>query len=817
VLLASASTAGATYELPLASLRLRCDAATLLESTLPPDSVTDGLIGQRRAAEALRFGLQIKDRGYNVYVAGLPGSGRTSSVRRFLERAAAIEPTPSDWCYIHNFRDPTRPRALQLAPGQGRRLRDDLRQLILTARREIPRAFESEEYIAQRESIGTELNRRREQGLGQLGAQAELAGFSLQVTPVGIALVPVMGNRPLSDEALAGLPQEMRDRIGRNRERLEEQVRAFLKEMRAAERQTRERLDTQDRDVALHAVGGLVDDLADDYADQPSVSEFLADVREGILVDIGLFRSHPLGADSSLPEPEMTEDPRHAGHERAFRKYEVNVVVENAAGSGAPVVLEANPSYPNLLGRIEREAVLGALVTDFTLIAPGALHRANGGYLVLRVEDLLRSPLAWEGLKRALREDAIQIEDIGEVLGLTSTRGLRPDPIPLQAKLVLIGPPTAYFLLSAYDQDFAELFKIRADFDTEMARTPENERAYAAYFGACASERGRPITRAGAALLIEEAARLVADQRKLSTRLGHLADLVREADHWAAEAGASELDSEHVRKAITQRRYRSALIQERMQELVARGVLLVRPEGAAVGQVNGLAVVGLGDVLFGRPSRITATVGAGRDGVLDIERQAELGGRIHSKGVLILSGYLTDRFARDKPLSLSARLVFEQSYEEVEGDSASLAELVALLSRLADAPLRQDLAMTGSINQHGEVQAIGGVNEKIEGFFDICVACGLTGSQGVIIPTANSQHLMLREDVLEAVEAGRFRVYAVSTVDQALELLTGLPSEQILQHVDAGLRRLAEALREFSAPALSGEMRGAHRRRDGKH
>lgn len=795
-----------------ARLRRRCDPNQLTFATTAEVSPIAGLIGQQRALDAITFGLAVEGPDFHVYAAGPPGTGKSTAVTAFLERTARDRPTPDDWCYVYNFQDPTHPKALRLRPGRARRLREEMRRLVQAARREIPRAFESEEYISRREAILSALARRREEGMAQLSARAQAAGFLLQPTPVGIALIPVLGNRPVPEEEVAALPPEIRETIQRRRDELEGEIRQFLKEMRAAERETRAQLEGQDRDVALHAVGGLIDDLIESYEEDATVHPYLEEVREGILADIALFRSHPLPADGAVPEPAPGTATEQDVHERAFRKYEVNVIVDNGGRTGAPVVNELNPTYPNLIGRIDREAVLGTLVTDFTLIVPGALHRANGGYLVLRVEDVLRAPLAWEALKRALRTRTVAIEEPSEVFGFTTTRGLRPDPIPLDLKVFLIGDLALYHLLYALDPDFQELFKVRADFDVEMDRTPENEAAYAAFVAACTAANGRPMDRSGVARLIEESSRMVADQRKLSARFGEIADLVREANHWARHDGSPVISAGHVRRAVEHRLYRTALVRERLKELIARGVLIVRPTGTATGQVYGLAVVGVGEGAFGRPTRITATIGAGRDGVVDIERQAELGGRIHSKSVMILGGYLTDMYAQDKPLALTARLVFEQSYEEVEGDSASLAELLALLSRLADVPLKQGLAVTGSVNQRGEVQAVGGVNEKVEGFYDACVAVGLTGEQGVVLPAANVENLMLRDDVLEAVEQGRFHIYAVSTVDEALTVLTGLPAgprgpdgtfppDGIHARVDRRLRALADALRQFAAPA----------------
>jgi len=774
------------------------------------DRVVGGTLGQGRALDALTFGVALHDRGFNIYVAGPPGAGKMTVVRRFLERAAAGRPTPDDWCYVHNFDDAVRPRALQLPAGQGRLLRDGLRNLIAAARREIPRAFESEEYIAGVEAIMGEMNHRRESRMVELGARARSQGFQLQATPMGIALVPVVRNQPLSEDAFAQLPPEVRASLDLSRAALSGDVRAFLKEMRAVERDTRERLEAQDREVALHAVGGLVEDLADDYTNQPEVSAYLDDVREGILADIGLFRANPANGHGSGRAAASGGDPMQLIQARAFHKYEVNVVVDNGDKVGVPVIVESNPTYPNLIGRIEREAVYGALLTDLTLIRPGALHRANGGYLVARVEDVLRAPLAWGALERSLREGAVAIEEAGEALGLSSTRGLQPDPIPLDVKVLLLGDAASFYLLYSLDPTFQQLFKVRADFESVTPRTPESEAVFAGIMAGCFRPDGLQPDASALALLVEASSRMADDQQKLAIHFGKLVELIREAEHWAAVGGSTMVRADDVRRAIEQRIYRSALVQERLREMVQRGILLVQPAGSVVGQIHGLAVMQLGDMPFGQPCRITATAGLGHDGVLDIERQAELGGHIHTKGVLILGGYLADRYAQDKPLALTARLVFEQSYQEVEGDSASLAELLVLLSRLAEVPLSQGIAVTGSVNQHGVVQAVGGVNQKIEGFFDICNALGLTGEQGVVLPASNVENLMLREDIVAAVAAGTFHIYAVRTVDEALEIITGeaagvrsaagaFPDGSIHRRVDDRLRALAEGLRSFEA------------------
>ncbi len=795
-------------EAPSSALRRRCDPNQFGFTTTAELSPLSVPAGQQRAYDALTFGLRMKPRGFNVYVSGEPGTGRTSTVRQLLQQLAATRPIPSDWCYVYNRHDPATPLALRLPPGAGRQLKQRMQGLVREARRQIPRAFDTDEYRAQREAILARFNHQRDEGMQELMAHAERSGFILQPTPTGISLTATLGRGPLTDEDIAGLRPEMRADIERKRAALEAEVEAYVHATLAAERELRGRLDEQDRQVALHAVARVTEALATAYEREPAVLEYLADVREEILADTGLFLSRPLPADGALPEPTGDANPERAMQDRSLRKYEVNLFVDNAGQRGAPAVFEPNPTYPNLVGRIEREAFMGALLTDHTLISAGALQRANGGFLVVRLADLLRSPLAWEALKRALREDEVVIEDINEAMGTASARGLRPEPIPIDMKVVLLGEPLQFEMLNAYDPDFQMHFKVRAEFDAVVERTAETEQAYAAILGVAAGDCGRPLDREATALLIEESSRLAADQQKLSAQLGPLSDLVGEAGFWAEADGRDAVGASHVRKALAQRLVRVSLIADRSLEMVTRGLLLVRPEGTAVGQIHGVAVMSAGGASFGRPSRITATTAAGRDGVLDIERQVELGGPIHTKGVLILAGYLADLYAQDKPLALSARLVFEQSYEGVEGDSASLAELLALLSRIADVPLRQDLAVTGSVNQHGEVQAVGGLNEKIEGFYDVCAATGLTGTQGVMLPASNLGNLMLREDVVQVVHSGGFHVYPVTSVDRALELMTGLPAGarggdgswtagSVHARADGRLRALAETLRAF--------------------
>jgi len=755
-----------------------------------------GIIGQERAVKALRFGLGITSVGFNTYVAGPPGIGKMTAVQSFLEELAKQKETPPDWCYVNNFSDPYQPKALKLPAGYGRMLQQDMRSLIEHIRREVPKAFESDEYQARRDEIISALGKQREELLKQLSERAAREGFSLQATPFGVMVVPTYQGRPLSDAEFQALPEPVRRELEKRREALQEDLKAAMKQIRALERASQQRLNELDQQVALYLVGGLVDDLMEKYRELPEVVGYLKEVQRDILENIEGFKGGQAGQDQ-------------ASQEQLFRRYQVNVLVDNSSQEGAPVVVELNPSYNNLFGRIEKETQMGTLHTDFTLIKPGSLHRANGGYLVLPAEDLLMNLFSWDGLKRALRARQIQIEELGERLGFIATKSLRPQPIPLDVKVILVGRPLLYYLLHAYDEDFPELFKVKADFDTRMDLNQENITDFLSFLCTfCRKESLKHLDSGAIAKLLEHAARLAEDQEKLSTHFGAIADLVREANFWAEQDGSPHINADHIRKALDEKVYRSKLIQERIQEMIKRGTLLIETEGEAVGQVNGLSVVSLGDYQFGKPSRITASVGPGREGIIDIEREVELGGPIHSKGVMILSGYLAHKYARDIPLSLAARLVFEQSYEGVEGDSASSTELYALLSALSGLPIKQGIAVTGSVNQQGEVQAIGGVNEKIEGFFEVCKLKGLTGEQGVMIPKSNVQNLMLREEVVEAVREGKFHIWAVSTIDEGIEILTGVeagergpdgkfPEGTVNYRVERRLRELAERLQEF--------------------
>ena len=789
-------------ELPTASLRKTCDPNFMKCKTTEELVPLDKIIGQERAVRALRFGLEIRDPGFNIYVAGYPGTGRKTAVRNFVEETASVEPVPSDWCYVNNFSDQYQPNAIKLPSGKGREFQSDIKNLVEAIKTALPKAFESDDYAARREATIKVLEKQRKTVIDELNAKARQEGFIIQSTPIGLLLIPVVNGKPLKEEELLSLPQKTKDLIQEKRERLESELRNTMRQFVDMERKIREEIQKLNREVALYAIGNLVNDLIEKYKTLAEITAYLKEIQDDILNNIAQFVKKK-GSQQATPfsVPWMKDI--------SFRKYEVNVVVDNSDIKGAPVVTEFNPTYQNLFGTTEKEAQFGALVTDFTMIRGGSLHKANGGYLIIPVEDLLRNPFSYDGLKRALRDGKITIEEPQARLGFIGTKSLKPQPIPLKVKVILIGNPNLYQQLFVLDMEFKELFKVKADFDTTMPRTSENVKRYAAFVcTVCKKENLKHLDGSGLAKIVEYSQRLAQDQHKLSTRFAEVADIIREANFYAGHEKSEVVTGSHVRKAIEEKIYRSKLVQEKIQEMIARGILLIDTEAEKVGQVNGLSVMGLGDFAFGNPSRVTASVGLGREGIIDIEREAKMGGPIHTKGVLILSGFLNEKYARDKPLSLSARLVFEQNYGGVEGDSASSTELYAILSALSKLPIKQSLAVTGSINQKGQIQAIGGVNEKIEGFFEVCKANGFTGKQGVMIPASNVQNLMLKEEVVAAVKAGKFHIYPVKTINEGIELLTGIKAGKRLRNgtfengtvndrVDKQLAIMAERLKEF--------------------
>ncbi len=764
------SNAHNEWELEAGALFRACDPAALSFETTDDLPELKEFIGQPRAYRGLEVGSEVSGRGFNIFVMGLPASGRTTLSREYLEHKAEDMPVPDDWCYVNNFDDPHRPRALRLPVGRANELRKDMQTLVSRSRQEIQRAFASEEYQKEHNRLLEELQKNKEKSLARLQAYAAKYNFLIARTPFGFVLVPAVEGQPLKPEEIEKLDPEKLEKLKQLEAKVSQEVKKTLEQVRQMERKTHEEIQELDTRTVLFVVGHLVEEIKARYEGLEGVLDYLDAVQANIVENVDQFRAQQKNGNAAEPLGQLARRDWLA-------RYDVNVIVDNSELKGAPVIVETQPSYSNLLGRIEHQFMMGVSRTDFTMIRAGALHRANGGYLILPIRDVLLNPYAWEGLKRSLRDGCIRIVELGNQLGLISTTTLEPEPIPLNIKVVLVGTPLLYYLLRLYDEDFPKLFKVRAEFTSLMDRTPDTEQEYAMFVKSVVHENDlMPFDRGAVARIIEHGSRMVAHQHKLSTRFGQIADLIREADYWARKNSGQTVTAGDVERAIEEHVYRNNLLEERIQELLQEGTLMVDTEGAAVGQINALSVLMLGDYAFGRPNRVTATVQPGRGGVLDIERKAELGGAIHTKGVLIINGFLAGRYGRQQPLSLSASLTFEQSYEGVEGDSASAAELLALLSALTGIPLRQDIAITGSVNQHGLIQPIGGVNEKIEGFFATCKQRGLTGSQGVIIPRANVRNLMLRKEVVQAVEAGKFHLWAIETIDQGIELLTGLPA-----------------------------------------
>ncbi|MBX6377191.1 MAG: AAA family ATPase [Clostridia bacterium] len=793
---------------PVERLAATCDPASLSFRTtadLPP--LDTGIIGQERAVRAVEFGLAVDHPGYNLFLAGPVGTGRSTYAETKVRQVAATQPTPPDWCYLFNFQQPDQPVAVSLPPGQGQAFRRDMAELVEDLRREIRRVFESEDYERRRTELLQSFEARVNAVWQQLDERARALGFIVQRSPAGIVTVPVTRDgRPLSHEAFDSLPEEVREAITQRGRTLQQEVAEALRQTRLIEKEARQRLRALEEEIGHFAVDHLIQQMKDAYGHHDGVASYLDQVAEDILQHLDLFRSDGGEEEPSSPLAALQQ----LSQRRAMTRYQVNLLVDHSGTQGAPVVVENNPTFYNLFGKIEYRGDFGTMVTDFTLIKPGALHLANGGYLILPAMELLQNPFAWQGLKRALKSGCIRIENLSEQYVPVPTTSLKPMPVPFRAKVILIGNPLLYHLLYAYDEDFRKLFKIKADFDTTMKRVPEHVELFARFIAGFAQREGLlPFTAAAVARLVDHSSRLAEDQEKLSTRFHEVTEVLVEASAWARSSGKEVVEAEDVEKALSERVFRSNRVEAALQELIEEGTLLVDTEGAKIAQVNGLAVIDLGDYRFGRPNRITARTYLGEKGILNIERETEMSGPIHSKGVYILSAFLAGRYAQDKPLSLSASICFEQVYEEVDGDSASSTELYALLSALSGLPIDQGIAVTGSVNQHGEIQPIGGVNEKIEGFFDVCKAKGLTGRQGVIIPVQNVRNLMLREDVRRAVAEGRFHIWAVRTVDEGIEILTGVragerqadgtwPEGTINFLVDRRLREMAEQLRQFA-------------------
>lgn len=769
--------------LEIGKLYTACDIEQFTFDTTDQLPDLKEIIGQDRALQALHFGVNIQQAGYNLFVLGPTGLGKHTVVREYLEMQSKNQSPPADWVYVNNFEKPSQPIAVSFACGYAHIFRDDMQRLVEDLCSAIPNAFETEDYHLRTQEIEDDLKNTIETAFSTLANEAESHDIRLLRTPHGFAFAPMKNNEVIKPKDFEKLPEKDQQRIDETMNALEEKLTSILRLQPQWQREARNKIKALNKEIVMFASGHLVDELKNKYIDNKIIQIYLDAMQQDVINNLQDFRGEEVHEQINAPFMEK----------QTFRRYAVNILVDHAEHQGAPVVFEDLPNYANLVGAVEYTAHMGALQTDFTLIKPGALHRANGGYLVVDAIKLLMQPYAWEGLKSALSSHQIKIQSLGQIYSLISTVTLEPEPIPLNIKVVLIGDRTLYYLLHAYDPEFKQLFKVAADFDDRLHRSAENQQIYAQMIATLLSRyKLRPFDRSAVARVIEHSARMAGDSEKLSTYVMDIADLLREADHYASLSSQLVVNQDNVQQAIDAQIYRGDRLRERLHEEINRGTLMIDSDGAKVAQVNGLAVIQLGDISFAIPSRITATSRLGDGEVIDIEREIELGGAIHSKGVFILSAFLGERYAKSRPLSLTASLVFEQSYGMIEGDSASMAELCCLLSALADIPIKQGIAMTGSVNQHGESQAIGGVNEKIEGFFDVCNMRELSSHQAVLIPTANVKHLMLRHDVIKACRDGKFAVYAYQNVDEAMEILTAESAEQINAKVEARLVELEE-------------------------
>ncbi len=745
-----------------------CDQALLGFQTTADLLEPGGTIGQERAFDALDFGLSLNNKGYNIYALGESGTGKMRTIRQLLTVRAAQESVPDDWCYVFNFSDPDAPMAVRLRPGFAGEFQRDMDSLVKVLQAEIPRAFESKEYDKQRTKVVEEFQQKQKELFTSLEQEAQSKGFAIRKAAAGLVMVPVKKTgEGLTEEEFAALDKDMQSKVQAIGTVLQEKLEDVVRAVRGAEKILKEMLAKLEREIALGAVGHFIDDLKKKYAEYDRIIAYLNAVQENVLTHLEDFKP---GEEQPSPMPFM----KMPKPEVSFSKYTVNVLVNNAEARGAPVVFESNPTYLNLFGRVEYKVQYGMALSDFTMIRAGSMHRANGGYIVMNAIDLLKNIFSYDALKRALRNREIRIEDAWEQYRLVSTVGMKPEPVPLNVKIILLGNPYLYYMLYSLDDEYRELFKVKADFDSQMERTQENMEKYAAFIASCQREEGLlPFDRSGISRIIEYGARIAGDRDKLSTRFSAISDMLREAHFWAKRAGSQVVSAEHVITALEKKVYRSNRIEERIRELMHDDTFIVNTSGTAVGQVNGLAVLSLGDYSFGKPSRITAKTYVGKSGVVNIERETKMSGKIHEKAIMIISSYLGSKYATKKPITLSASITFEQLYEMIEGDSATCAELYALLSSLSAVPLRQGFAVTGSMDQNGDVQPIGGVNEKLEGFFALCKLRGLDGSHGAIIPRRNMKNLMLKQEMVDAVRDGKFSVYAIDRMEEGLEILTG--------------------------------------------
>ncbi|MCM8818091.1 MAG: AAA family ATPase [Candidatus Omnitrophica bacterium] len=757
------------YKVDVEYLKTKCDYNLLNFNTTEEVPPLEGIIGQERAKKALEFGLRIKSSGYNIFVSGITGSGRTTSVEQAVRKIAEKGKTPDDWCYVYNFSNPDNPNVLRFPPGKANEFKKDMESLVNELKVELPKTFESDIYEEHKNQIIKEFQNKRNELFEKIEQSAKNAGFQIKQTPSGVVFIPLIEGQPLKEEDIDKLTDEAKNEIRKKQDFLYEELNDVLRKVREFEKEAKDKLNKLERETAEFTIAPRITELKEKYKDFKDVCNYLDQVEKDMIENLDDFKEKK--------EIELLPGLKLPDRDSSLYRYTVNVFIDNSNTKGSPVIKETNPTAYNLSGRIEYRPQFGAMVTDFTMIKPGALHKANGGYLILQVLDVLKNYYAWETLKRALKNNEIIIEDLNEQFRLINTPTLRPQPIPFDGKVILIGHPIFYYLLYTYDEEFRKLFKVRADFSLLMDKNEEGYRNYASFISKiCKEENLRHLDKYAVGKIIEYGSRIVEDREKLTTHFIEIADIIREANFWAEMDNSEIVMEKHVKKALEEKIYRSNLIEKRIEELIKEGTIMVDTDGEKVGQINGLSIISLGDYSFGKPSKITCNVYIGRSGVINIDREVKLAGKIHNKGFLILNTYFNEKYGQERSVSFSASICFEQLYEEIEGDSASSTEIYVLLSALANVPIKQGIAVTGSVNQKGEIQPVGGINEKIEGFYYTCKAKGLTGKQGVIIPERNLKHLILNDEVIEAVEKGMFHIWAVKTIDEGIEILTGIPA-----------------------------------------
>ena len=784
------------------SLKRECDPDWLKFQNTSQLAPSRELIGQNRASDATDFGLAVQMDGYNLYLSGEPGVGKTRYGLESAQKHGRLMPVPDDWCYVYNFEDSNRPKALNLPAGTGREFKKDMEDFVRTIEQEICKAFEGEEYVTERSRIIKEFREKKDEYSLVLTKEAAERGFRVKMTTSGIYFMPVIDDEPLSEEEFKALDEDVKMELTKSSEILQNETAETIRKIHEIEMEAEKAVRDWENQIALYAVGVHMNILKDKYKLFPFVAEYLNGVQKDILANIDKLVARDDEDQSQSPFYRLML--KRSGEQNPYDHYRINLLVDNSRLTGAPVIVDYNPTYYNLMGRCEYENELGTMITDYTLIKPGLFHQANGGFLILQVTDVMANPRAYEIIKRTLKTRQIVIENIKEQMGLVAVSALKPEPVPVNVKIILVGSPEVYHLLYHMDQDFRKLFKIKADFDDYLPYNQENVHKIAQYISSfCNREGVAHFDKSGVMSVINYSCRLVEDKNKLSAQFSEVGSLLGESGTWARMEGSALVTERHVKKAAAEKRRRSSRYNDELLEQVREGTLLIDTDGYEVGQINGLAVIETGDLAFGKPCRITATTYMGKEGILDIEREVETGGITHSKGVLILSGYIGRKYAQENPLSLSASLCFEQSYGFIDGDSASSAELYAILSSLSDLPVYQGIAATGSVNQLGYIQPIGGVTCKIEGFFEICRIRGLTGKQGIILPSQNIQNLVLNDEVVEAVEKGLFHIYPIKTVEEGLEILTGVRAGDRLpdgSYPNGTINdRISKKLRKFSA------------------